>query len=347
MLRRTALISSLLIFAACGGASKPDDAAIQASKPAPLLSDYGFFSDISATIPAEGVIAYDLINPLFSDHAAKHRFVYLPAGTAAEWSDTEAFTFPVGAVLIKTFAFAPDMRTPEADAYNVETRILIHKADGWEAIPYVWNADRTDAVYAPTGKIMDIQFLDPHGVEQSIAYAVPNKNQCKTCHQSGDDVLPIGPKARHLNHEGPYGRNQLADWHTRNILNAVPAFTPQVASVADVKQPLEARARAYLDINCAHCHKPDGSASNSGLWLHTWVDEPVKIGIGKHPTAAGRGSGGRELVIQPGDPDASILSFRMASNEAGVAMPELGRVLSDDEGTALIEAWIASMDPAD
>ena len=298
-------------------------------------------------VPAAGVIAYDLINPLFSDHAAKHRFVYVPDGTTAAWSDTEAFEFPVGTALLKTFAFAPDMRMPDAGAYKVETRLLIHKADGWEAIPYVWNAEGTDAVYAPTGKVMDISFIDPSGIEQSIAYAVPNKNQCKTCHQSGDDVLPIGPKARHLNHQGPYGDNQLADWSARGILNEVPAQTPRVASVTDMAAPLEDRARAYLDINCAHCHKPDGSASNSGLWLHTWVNEPVKIGIGKHPTAAGRGSGGRELVIEPGEPDESILSFRMASTEAGIAMPELGRVLADDDGLALVNAWIAGLETED
>src|SRR3546814_5646478 len=62
---------------------------------------------------------------------------------------------------------------------------------------------------------------------------------------------------------------------------------PKAGSVAE-------RARAYLDVNCAHCHNPAGSASNSGLFLR-WTDDPtgVNYGIGKRPTAAGRGSGGR------------------------------------------------------
>ena len=38
------------------------------------------------------------------------------------------------------------------------------------------------------------------------------------------------------------------------------------------------------------------------------------------------------------------MAYRMTSDEAGVAMPELGRALIDHEGVALIEAWISEMD---
>jgi len=69
----------------------------------------------------------------------------------------------------------------------------------------------------------------------------------------------------------------------------------------------------------------------------------VKLGIDKHPTAAGRGSGLLTRVIEPGEPEASILAFRMASAEAGVAMPELGRTLIDGEGVQLVHEWIAQM----
>ncbi|MEL7103812.1 MAG: hypothetical protein AAGL97_14765, partial [Pseudomonadota bacterium] len=94
----------------------------------------------------------------------------------------------------------------------------------------------------------------------------------------------------------------------------------------------------------AHCHKATGSASNSGLWLDWEIEDAVTWGVGKHPTAAGRGAGDALVVIKPGDPAASILSFRMASDEPGIAMPELGRALVHDEGVALIEAWITQMD---
>jgi hypothetical protein len=72
-------------------------------------------------------------------------------------------------------------------------------------------------------------------------------------------------------------------------------------------------------------------------------DDPHAIGIGKPPVAAGRGAGGHLVSIAPGDPDASILAYRMASAEPGVAMPELGKETVDPAGVAVIRRWIAEM----
>ena len=348
---RVALAACLaLLLPACGQQqvpAGPDLETILAAGPAETLADYGLFADASARQPSAGVVPYDLINPLFSDHASKHRLVYVPKGKAAAYRGGEdVLDFPVGTVLIKTFAFAPDMRTPaESERYR-ETRLLIHKADGWAAYPYVWNEGETEARYAPAGAWLDLAYTDPSGTPVEINYRVPNQNQCKTCHQLGDAIAPIGPKARNLGHKGPLGVDQIEDWTSRGMLTGAPGSVEAVADVHDASLPLDARARAYLDINCAHCHRAEGSASNSGLWLGWEVDEPVKLGVGKHPTAAGRGSGDGTVVIEPGEPNASIMVYRMDSSEAGVAMPELGRALIDAEGVELVRAWISDMDAA-
>ena len=335
----------LLALAACGREEAgPDAAVILAETPARTLGEYGLFRDAGAREPATGVVAYDLVNPLFSDHASKHRFVHVPPGEAAAYAEDEVFEFPVGTVLVKTFAFAPDMREPSVGERYRETRLLIRKAEGWAAYPYVWNAEETEAVYAPAGDWLELAFTGPDGEAFEIDYRVPNQNQCKTCHALGDEIAPIGPKARNLNHAGPYGRAQLADWAGRGILDGLPDAPPAVTSVADLDASLEDRARAYLDVNCAHCHRLEGSASNSGLFLGWGEHDRVKIGIGKHPTAAGRGSGDAIHVIAPGEPERSILTYRMASTEPGVAMPELGRSVVDEEGVALVRGWIAGMD---
>ncbi|WP_084417965.1 SO2930 family diheme c-type cytochrome [Henriciella litoralis] len=365
-MRRIIAIAALVGLAACGqpdsgqGSGEtesgqpqavsseggPNLEVILADKAAPNLSDYGLFKDAGARQPVASGVKYDLVNPLFSDYAGKHRVVYVPDGEAAAYEEDEVFDFPVGTVLAKTFAFAPDMRTPDVDERYLETRLLIHKADGWVAYPYVWNEDQTEAVYAPAGAWRDVSFIDPSGQSVSIEYRIPNQNQCKTCHHMGDAIAPIGPKARNLNHEGPYQTAQLTDWAGRGILTGLPDVLPSMPDAFDATAPLDERARAYLDINCAHCHRAEGSASNSGLWLGWTVDDPTKIGIGKHPTAAGRGSGDRTLVIDPGYPDQSIITFRMDSSEAGIAMPELGRALIDDDGVDLVRAWIGDMTPA-
>jgi uncharacterized repeat protein (TIGR03806 family) len=348
MRRLACLLSAAVLLAACSArgvvASGPHDDVLMADVPALNLADYGFFEDAGADKPVDGVVPYDLVNPLFSDHAIKHRFAYVPRGKAANYSADAVLDFPVGSALIKTFAFAPDLRSPGVQEYKVETRLLIRKAEGWAAFPYIWNAQGTEATYAPAGGRQTISVVGMSGAALSIDYAIPNKNQCKSCHQDGDAVLPIGPKARNLNHDGPAEVNQIADWQVRGMLAGVSGEVPKVSPVTDVSLPVSDRARAYLDINCAHCHKASGSASNSGLWLGAGQASDVKLGIGKHPTAAGRGSGGITFVIAPGEPDQSILAYRMASSEAGVAMPELGRSMIDEDGVALVRAWITSMD---
>ena len=111
----------------------------------------------------------------------------------------------------------------------------------------------------------------------------------------------------------------------------------------DPNAPLEGRARAYLDVNCGHCHNRDGLASNSGLYLTYEEADRSALGIEKRPVAAGRGSGGFLFSIAPGHPEQSILLYRMASTEPGVMMPELGRSLVHDEGLALVRDYIAKM----
>jgi hypothetical protein len=156
-------------------------------------------------------------------------------------------------------------------------------------------------------------------------------------------------KARNLN--GPFAyaagtENQLAHWTRTGILDGAPApaKAPRTAVWNDAAEPLEARARAYLDGNCAHCHNARGMASNSGLFLDLEETRPSAIGVGKRPVAAGRGSGNLEVAIAPGHPEASILVLRMASTEPGVMMPELGRSLVHDEGLALVRDYIAKME---
>lgn len=344
-----AVFAALLAFglAACSQPAGVRDSVVLADDPAPKLSDYGFFATPNAgAAPAEGVVPYDLINALFSDYAGKHRFVYVPKGRHATYNPDTVFDFPVGAVLIKTFAFAPDMRDPALNERWIETRLLIRKADGWVAYPYIWNKDQTEAVYSPVGGGDKIETISPEGKPLSIDYAVPNKNQCKGCHVLSGAISPIGPKARNLNRPVPAGgENQLAEWTRLGILAGAPdaSAAPAVPDWRDESQPLDARARAWLDINCAHCHRAEGPASNSGLFLTWGEQDPTALGVHKRPVAAGRGAGDLEFDIAPGDPAHSILMRRVESAEPGIMMPELGRSLTDPAAVALLARWIESI----
>src|SRR5262249_59436633 len=138
--------------------------------------------------------------------------------------------------------------------------------------------------------------------------------------------------------------NQLAHWTKAGLLTGVPetGAVPRNADWRDDKQPLTARARAYLDVNCGHCHSATGPANTTGLTLDIATADDRHVGLCKPPVAAGRGTGDHYFDIVPGKPDESILPYRMASHETGVMMPEQGRSQTHVEGLQLIRDWIAA-----
>lgn len=320
-----------LAQAAPGGAGAVSDAAIRDEGFPTALSEFGFFVDGAGQVPAGRVTPYALNTPLWSDGAEKLRFIYFPAGTQIAADGAGLLKFPVGAAIIKTFAFGEG-----ADRRLIETRVLLHRKDGWVALPYRWSAEQTDAALALAGGRVDL--TTPAG--EAISYAIPNKNQCKACHGKDGQVIPIGPKARNLSHQWLSGMAQSGALDT--IPSGAGALPDWSAHAIGPAQPL---ARAYLDVNCAHCHQPGGGASNSGLDLRWEQSDAHAIGIFKRPVAAGRGAGGHEFSVLPGQPDKSILLYRMDSAEPGIAMPELGKSSVDRDGVAVVRRWIAEMKP--
>ena len=345
-----AALCALALIGAEPAAGPVDGARLMDAAPAATLDAYHLFRDAAGRTPNAGVTPYALNAPLFSDYAEKARFVYLPPGAKAAFRAEGVLDLPVGAALVKTFSYPADMRHPEAAVRKVETRLLIHRAEGWVPLTYMWNAAGDVAVLKRAGARTDVGFIDAAGQAVSFSYAVPNVNQCKGCHSLSGALTPIGPKARNLNGEFTYadGReNQLAHWARTGLLTGAPApaAIPAVARWTDAEAPLNERARAYLDANCGHCHNPAGLASNSGLYLNWEQADPVKRGFGKRPVAAGRGSADLDFDVVPGAPDKSILIHRMASREPGVMMPELGRNLVHQEGLDLIRAYVAAQKP--
>ncbi len=344
-------LGSLIMTLPASVAAAEKFAAILADPPAKFLSEYGFFPNGPLAPAAKGVVAYDLTTPLFSDRALKFRAVYVPPGKSAAYVAHEAFEFPVGSALIKTFAYPADFRSPGQNIRLIETRLLLRRPDGWLALAYLWNTEQSDAELKIAGKRVPVSFIDRDATSVQFDYSVPNRNQCKGCHGLNGELVPLGVKARNLNRTMPApgeqgdAINQLADWENRGILSGLPEID-KVESAADWRDafaPMESRARTWLDVNCGHCHREGGAASNSGLFLDAGQHEPVALGIAKRPAAAGRGAGDRDFDIVAGEPDRSILLYRIESTEPGAMMPELGRHLADPDGAALIREWISSL----
>lgn len=331
------------------------------------LSQWDLFELRNGELIPRDATVYDLNSALFSDYALKLRTLRLPKGTAIRAVDGD-LVFPVGTILSKTFYYPRSdakagrgrsavQKTQEPQQVEslqldrvqlLETRILINTTDGWQALPYVWSSDQSDATLEVAGEVFPLTLVD--GRERvDFEYLVPDANQCSACHGvDGLQIKPIGMNVRHLSKTRTYAgreQNQLAHWQHRGLLQGTLAPTPPLAVAwNDPTQPLEARARAYLDVNCSHCHSASGGANNSGLLLERDIHDPVQLGICKSPVATGRGSGGDSYTIVPGSPRESIMIYRMQSTESDIAMPELGRSLVHEEGVELISEWIRSME---
>jgi uncharacterized repeat protein (TIGR03806 family) len=353
------IISLCLLAAGCAGDDSNTEPEAADSWPPEKLSAYGLFvGNGAAQEPVDGVIPYDLNTPLFSDYTEKLRFIKLPPGGKIKYHETEVFDFPVGTVIAKTFAYPHDMNDPAKGRRLLETRILEHRPDGWIGLPYIWNKEQTEAVLELAGDSMEVAWRHSDGNERTNRYLIPNANQCKGCHEAdGTDqpMRPLGPTARQLNRDFVFNgesENQLAHWSKLGMFSQAQPVDPAHAARLPVWDDpstgsVNDRARAWLEINCAHCHNPAGPAKSSGLDLQFAQHTPAKYGVFKSPVAAGRGTGGRLYSIVPGKPDESILLYRIDSDQPQISMPELGKRLIHKEAVDLIRQWIAEMPEGD
>jgi uncharacterized repeat protein (TIGR03806 family) len=311
------------------------------------LSDYNLFTDSSEPRSGQriGGLSYQLNSQLFTDHARKYRYVFMPPNTQATFVDAEVLEFPVGSVFVKVFALPEDTGKPEENI--IEVRLMIHRPSGWVGLPYVWDKQEQEGYLDFNGETVPFTMLHK-GVVYEDYYTVPTYGSCRNCHQYNGAMTLIGPKARLLNKqivvEGE-SVNQLVYWQVKGLLaeGGLPSNILEVEFAPDWRDEtknLTDRAKAYLDINCAHCHRPEGSASLSGLKVE-FGRKNIDHDHGVCNSAHGWRGGGFD--IWPGDSGNSSMPLRMTLSGAPDRMPPLGRSLIDEDAVELIRQWIDAM----
>ncbi|MBK7581671.1 MAG: hypothetical protein IPI67_15865 [Myxococcales bacterium] len=347
-----------VLLAGCGSSDDGGSSGGGGVTPAPVgqpwesLAEWNLFD--AKGEPAARVVAYDVVSPLWSDATSKHRFVYLPKGAKIGYQVQEIWQFPVGTILVKNFDYLNDARDPSLGVRRLETRLLVHEADGWVPHTYVWNDDATETVRTVAGKDIPVTFIDAAGKSHDLSYGVPNTNQCQECHGLGPMLDTLGGRTRQLNRDHDYGKgavNQIDHFAELGWLDSAPPPATERPTLSDPSGSASAadRARSYLDANCGHCHAEGRLASSSGLMLDfakTAPESPTAVfGVCKTPTSAGGGTCGLTYDIVPGNPGESVMMCRIASRAPQVQMPPLATQLVDDTGVQVIGEWIASMAP--
>ncbi len=291
------------------------------------LSATGCADPLDVKRPAVGLIPYGVNAPLWSDGAQKERFIGVPDGTSMSVGPEGVLEAPPGTVAVKTFMVGGRL---------VETRLFMRHPDGvWAGYTYEWNDAGTDAVLLETGKVKTV------GTQ---TWTFPSRGECMQCHTAAARFL-LGLEVAQLNRDFEYPgarvASQLGTLAHIGVLT-LPSGVDQFPRMPayDGPEPVEARARAYLHVNCAVCHRPNGLGRGE-LDLRYSTSVPAMKVCGVAPQYGELGIAGA-LLIAPGAPSKSVLSRRMHSLSTS-RMPPLATAILDTEGTTLVDGWITSM----
>lgn len=309
-----------------------------------LLSQTGLFINLTNLTPAAGLIEYDLNQPFWSDGAIKRRWVAVPGNATVTFSATGDWSFPIGTVIVKHFEIELTEGDPNSRR-RLETRLLLRDSSGqWLGFTYKWNASQTDADLLGSGQSESLT-VNTAGGAVTWPYSYPSRSDCLQCHTNIANRA-LGLVTRGFNRDFDYGAvtdNQL------RTLNHINCFSTNIgaatqygayARLTDTNATLASRARAYLAVNCAQCHRPNGPT-------------PVNLDF-RYDTAAGalnainvvptQGTLGlaNARIIAPGVKENSVLWERMRRLD-GTRMPPLGTHRVDQEAVQVLGDWIDSL----
>ena len=298
------------------------------------LSQLGVFvGNVADQVPREDFHPYDVNASLYSDGASKFRFIYVPPGTQIHVND-DRWTIPVGAYLVKTFYFPRDARNPALGRRLIETRFLVRHSDGFVVSTYLWNDEQTDAIASGGNVDVPISWIDETGAEHDDHFHVPGTSQCQSCHSE----RALGLRTRQWAPNTPETSGQLERFVASGVLDSLPVIGNALEDPLG-SAPLEARARSYLDANCAHCHAPDGSAASTDLYWDLEHTTASTLPLCRSTSKID----GTDQVIVPGNPAQSSFLARMRSGDPFLRMPRGPTHVPDGQGIAVLSAWVAQM----
>ncbi len=288
------------------------------------LSTYGIYQGaVNELVPAIEFQLLELSSVLFTDYSQKQRLIKVPSGTQLTRLADGSIDFPDGTILVKTFYYYHDASDPSLGKRIIESRLLIKESNTWNAATYIWNEAQTDATLELNGSDTQVNWIDQNGTNRSTNYHIPTENECMACHQVNSSIFPIGPSLRNLNRSVERDGNilnQLDHLQSLGILNSFPVN--QVTQIVDYNDPLASiseRGRAYLDMNCAHCHNPKG-----------W-DIPAQVDIDFRYELPVDQTG----IIYEKDKISNALTHGK--------MPFIGTTLKDEEGITLVLQYLESL----
>lgn len=316
------------------------------------LSETGLFYSTAKNQIAEGVLPYDINMEMWSDGTGAERFIGLPGnsiiskflkGDFSKGETQGAWRFPTNAVFARTVYVEMEKGNPTTRR-RLETQILHNTGDDWRAYSYHWTKDQKDAVlYDGDGKEETFQIKDPAtGKTSPWTWRYSTRSECMVCHLTRTGTIhSFAPFQidREVKQAGA-ARNQMDILKGLGLFEyPTPAYT-RMASLKDEAASVNDRARAYLHVNCSHCHRFGGSGASTIDFRWEMTNDKI-LAIDVTPTQGTFGLDNPH-VITPGRPQDSVLMYRFAKLGRG-HMPYLGAQEIDPTAFKLLDRWISEM----
>jgi uncharacterized repeat protein (TIGR03806 family) len=332
------------------------------------LSETGIFESVAEHRPSPGVVPYSINAELWSDGANADRFVGVPGSGAVRLNPqakpipgsmfARSIEFPTDSVLVKTLSM--EMKQGDrASRRRIETQVLHFDGRDWRGYTFAWNDDERDAVLVESeGKTRELNILDAGvpGGRRRQTWRYASRTECLRCHNPWSDNV-LGFNVRQLNRDRDFSGvrdNQLHTYRHIGLLEesgdgaassgppapkspeVLPRYVDPYENAADINE----RARTYLHVHCAHCHKNGGGGS---AYVHLPYELPLAEtrALGVRPSQGTFGIHDAK-IIAPGDPFRSVLYFRMAKLGPG-HMPYIGTSVVDPRGLELVHDWIEQL----
>ncbi len=303
------------------------------------LSQTGLFKDFKKQTPAPGVIPYEIQAEPWMDGATAKRFLAIPGSGQLDYHKRnnlahgilrDFFKFPTNTVLAKTISLG---------RRHIETQILHFNGVNWLPYNYVWNDDQSEALLSDgRGADTELKLANRRAEIENRPWRLHSNAECMTCHMARPGhVLGFHHQFTDIK-TSINGRpqNQQDAWIKMGLLKK----KPKKAHWLKNESALQKQARAYLHANCAHCHRRGGGGTAP---FELRADMPLDR-MQLFDVKPNQGTFGMRdpKIITKGDPQRSVLLYRMASTGGG-HMPKLGARTVDPKGLKLTWDWIAEL----
>jgi putative heme-binding domain-containing protein len=319
------------------------------------LSRTGLFASTKDHAPAPGVVPYAINAAAWDDGERAERLLAIPGAGRIEVDKEGNWKLPEGSVLARTVTLELVAGDPKSRR-RLETQVLHFERGSWRPYTYIWDDEQADATLADAaGSSRTFVVRDDRapGGRREHAHRFAARSECILCHNpwvearttvfGRQSASPLALNTAQLHRDGPEGgedqvrRLERLGYFARPL---PPGDPPRLTDPYDESADPAARARSYLQVNCAHCHQFNaGGAANIELSASLPLERTKTVGI--RPIQGTFGIDDAR-IIAPGEPERSVLYYRVAKTGAG-RMPRVGSQRVDERASRLIADWIARM----